>query len=281
MDDSNRTDALEPLLSNTQNEENEIDAIEKFSESDELNIDNGIDHTDGHVDNMTETVSYPSSSKKKELKKPCTAFFIYLNEMRSKIVQDNPGISFKEIPKVCSEMFKNLNTEDRAHYDKLAKLDRERYTKEVEEDKLNRKDDHEVNLQADSLKFGTELVLPLGRIKRIIKLDSEIKNISKEALIAITKSTELFISSLTLKTSQITGKRKGKVIKDSDLYQTVFSHEPLHFLRLDTPRERSTANPPVTKKSNLGSNNAITAETNNNKSIKSFFAPTSSNSTIE
>lgn len=264
---------VEKLFTKNQSDIYEIEITGEFNELGTNHIDNDIDH----LDNLTENVNSPSISKTKEIKKPCTAFFIYLGEMRSKIIQENPGISFKEIPKVCSEKFKNLSTVDRAHYDNLAKSDRERYIKEVELDKLNRKDDPEINLQAAASKSGTELVFPLGRIKRIVKLDKEIKNLSKEALVAITKSTELFIASLTLKTSQITGKRKGKVIKDSDLYQTVFSHEPLHFLRLDTPRERPTTNTPAAKKSNLGLNTTtVDAEA---KSIKSFFVSASSNST--
>jgi len=67
-------------------------------------------------------------------------------------------------------------------------------------------------------------------------LDPDIKNISKEATIAITKATELFVAYLTVRSNTINNKRKGKVIRDVDLYQTIHTTELLQFLRIDFPR---------------------------------------------
>ena len=56
----------------------------------------------------------------------------------------------------------------------------------------------------------SELVLPLARIKRIAKLDPEVKNIQKDAGILITKATELFIAFSAVRTAQYASKR-GKL----------------------------------------------------------------------
>jgi histone H3/H4 len=56
----------------------------------------------------------------------------------------------------------------------------------------------------------SELVIPLARIKRIAKLDPEVKNIQKDAGILITKATELFIAFSAVRTAQYASKR-GKL----------------------------------------------------------------------
>jgi len=42
----------------------------------------------------------------------------------------------------------------------------------------------------------TDLVIPVARVRRTCKLDPDVKNISKEATLLITKSTELFIAKI-------------------------------------------------------------------------------------
>ena len=42
----------------------------------------------------------------------------------------------------------------------------------------------------------TDLILPMARIKKIVKLDPEVKGLSKEALLLIARSAELFMTQL-------------------------------------------------------------------------------------
>ena len=283
------------IIANDTKMDEQHDTTEKKSketiENQEPNIELDEIHEEVHVDASTDLVANKSitnntsSQTKKEIKKPTTSFFVYLSEMRPKIIKDNPAIAFKDIPKVCSEMYKKLSPEDRAHYDNLAKMDKLRYAREIEEYRLlNPNNDSQIestktNATSSSGSNSTTLEFPLGRIKRIIKLDNEIKNISKEALVTITKSTELFIGYLVDKTSQITKKRKGKVLKDSDLYQSIFSHEPLQFLRLDIPKPGTTASnnnntAPPNKKQQITNPHDTADQTPKPGSITSFFVPT-------
>jgi hypothetical protein len=75
-------------------------------------------------------------------------------------------------------------------------------------------------------------------------------------------------------------KRKGKVVRDSDISNTIRAYETLHFLRLDFPQEdfsryksnsdrflassSGPINPGITKKPNSNNNDST-------PSIKSFF----------
>lgn len=73
-------------------------------------------------------------------------------------------------------------------------------------------------------------------MKRILKLDPEVKAVSKEASVAITKATELFIAYLAVRSHNLLSKRKGKSIRDVELYQTIHTTETLQFLRVDFPK---------------------------------------------
>ena len=80
-----------------------------------------------------------------------------------------------------------------------------------------------------------------GRVRRILKLDPEIKTISKEASVAITKATELFVAYLTVRSQTINMRRKGKTIRDVDLYQIIHASELLQFMRIDFPKSVVTS----------------------------------------
>ena len=76
-----------------------------------------------------------------------------------------------------------------------------------------------------------------GRIKRILKLDSDVRAISKEATVAITKLTEIFIGFLALRVNHTVTKRNAKAIKDLDVIQTIQTIDSLSFLKLDFPKK--------------------------------------------
>jgi Histone-like transcription factor (CBF/NF-Y) and archaeal histone len=74
-----------------------------------------------------------------------------------------------------------------------------------------------------------------------------VKNVSKEALVSITKVTELFIATLAIKSSQTAALRGGKTIKDTDIFHTIHKEDNLDFLRLDFPKRAVATKPVATK----------------------------------
>ncbi|GAQ82755.1 DNA binding histone-like transcription factor [Klebsormidium nitens] len=68
-----------------------------------------------------------------------------------------------------------------------------------------------------------EIMLPLARIKRIVKLDPDIKQVSSDALKTIALATELFLGSLAESTAHVTRAGKRSMVKVEDLLQTIKS----------------------------------------------------------
>ena len=84
-----------------------------------------------------------------------------------------------------------------------------------------------------------ELVLPLARIKRIAKLDEDVKNISSDGAVAIAKATEFFIQYAAIKTFK-TANSKGikRSLRLDDFFDTVIRDKPLNFLKWDFKRPK-------------------------------------------
>jgi len=61
------------------------------------------------------------------VKKPLTAFFLYQQDVRSKIKTKNPSMKPPQVAKEASRLWKKLTTKQRSKYEKLASADRTRY----------------------------------------------------------------------------------------------------------------------------------------------------------
>ena len=66
--------------------------------------------------------------------------------------------------------------------------------------------------------IGKFMQLPMSRIRTIINLDEDSQMVSKEALVLITKATELFVQDLGGLTAQIAKCQKRKTILVSDIH---------------------------------------------------------------
>lgn len=78
-----------------------------------------------------------AGKKKKRKKDPNapkrnqSAFFLYSNDARPRVKQENPDASFGSIAKIISVEFKALSPAERAHYDERAAADKQRYQREM------------------------------------------------------------------------------------------------------------------------------------------------------
>jgi hypothetical protein len=64
-------------------------------------------------------------------KKNVSAYLLYQNAMRDKFKRDNPGMSFGQLSKYTSHMYKNLSTEEKAAWEQVAQQDKERFEAEM------------------------------------------------------------------------------------------------------------------------------------------------------
>lgn len=73
--------------------------------------------------------------KRKDPNKPkkfMTAYILYSNDVRASVSAANPEAKFGDIARLISKQFKALDPDERAKYDELARLDKERYNREME-----------------------------------------------------------------------------------------------------------------------------------------------------
>ncbi|KAK8377155.1 hypothetical protein O3P69_013656 [Scylla paramamosain] len=79
--------------------------------------------------------------------------------------------------------------------------------------------------------------LPLARIKRIMKLDDEVKMISAEAPVLFSKAAEIFITELTLRAWIHTEDNKRRTLQRNDIAMAITKYDQFDFLIDIVPRD--------------------------------------------
>lgn len=93
-------------------------------------------------------------------------------------------------------------------------------------------------------------VLPLARIKKIMKLDEDVKMISAEAPLLFAKAAEIFIHELTLRAWIHTENNKRRTLQRNDIAMAITKYDQFDFLIDIVPREEVKPVPrkePITK----------------------------------
>uniref|UniRef100_A0A0A9XAJ5 Nuclear transcription factor Y subunit gamma n=1 Tax=Lygus hesperus TaxID=30085 RepID=A0A0A9XAJ5_LYGHE len=85
--------------------------------------------------------------------------------------------------------------------------------------------------------------LPLARIKKIMKLDEEVKMISGEAPVLFAKAAELFIQELTLRSWVHTEDNKRRTLQRNDIAMAVTKYDQFDFLIDIVPRDEAKPQP--------------------------------------
>ena len=134
------------------------------------------------------------------------------------------------------ELWKSLTAEEKGTYQQQAAQERERVAREMEAwiaagGSVEAAGDSSNATSAQ--KDPTSLVFPPTRIKKICRLDPEVKTMSKEALALITKCAELATAKLgkeTVRVAQVQNRRK---LLPEDVAQVCGTREQFLFLRED------------------------------------------------
>ncbi|KAF2286499.1 hypothetical protein GH714_017376 [Hevea brasiliensis] len=75
---------------------------------------------------------------------------------------------------------------------------------------------------------------PTGRVKRIVKLDKDINKINSDALLLVSRSTELFLKFLAEKSAEVAIEKKRKIVKLDHIRVAVKRHQPTGDFLLDS-----------------------------------------------
>lgn len=109
--------------------------------------------------------------------------------------------------------------------------------------------------------------LPLARIKKIMKLDEEVKMISAEAPIIFAKAAELFIQEVTIRSWIHTEENKRRTLQKNDVTLAISKYDEFDFLIDIVPREEKK---PATKKESNSPNASYQAnQTATNTTVNS------------
>lgn len=196
-------------------------------------------------DPSTPPVHHPRAKRSKIAKKIPSKWIVYLGEQRKAVIDANPGVSFADITKMIAEQYKALPAEELERIQ--AVIDQEK-ARRAEADDGADEDAIDEDKPKPEQSVHT-LVLPMARIKRLMKMDEDVKIISKEAIAVTTKATELFVARFALKCASTTSLRGGRTVGINDVLHTIHGQSQFQFLDLDFPKpipiERNKASKPA------------------------------------
>ncbi|KAL5760179.1 hypothetical protein ACOSQ2_019017 [Xanthoceras sorbifolium] len=75
---------------------------------------------------------------------------------------------------------------------------------------------------------------PIGRVKKIMKLDKDINKVTSEAMFVVATSTELFLRFLAENSAKVAIEKKRKIIKLEHMRIAVKRHQPTSDFLLDS-----------------------------------------------
>ena len=106
-------------------------------------------------------------------------------------------------------------------------------------------DDLEVNesvgdkTAVEEEKKGSNPVLPLARVKKIIKSDPEVNMVASDSCLLIARSTELFLTELVSRSWVFAQREKRKTVQYKDVANAVNMHDNLFFLSDVIPPQKT------------------------------------------
>jgi len=173
-------------------------------------------------------------------KAPLSGYFLFLGKYRPKVKAENPGATIGEIGKILGKQWSTLAEEEKTTFTSTAAEAKAKYQEKIIAWKLDMEDfisnggipsSHSTESQGDP----RDNVLPLARIKKIMKRDPDVSNMSKEALFLMTKCTDLFVEHLGEQSIRQAYGQKRKSVRVEDITSAIRSTSSARFLEADFP----------------------------------------------
>ena len=154
----------------------------------------------------------------------------------------NPGASVATIARILGQRWSAMSDDDKQPYQARALIERERVTAATEAWKkaavaagrnIQQVVDNNNKQQNTNENGVASIVLPVGRVRKICRLDPDVRGISKEALLLITKVTEMATIQLgqeCVKTAHIQNRR---TLLPQDIVDVCNVRESFFFLKDD------------------------------------------------
>jgi DNA-directed RNA polymerase I subunit RPA43 len=188
------------------------------------------------------------------------------------------------VAKELGKAWAAMTEEDKAAYQEKAAMEREQVAQQLEQLKEAGIDIAALPgsaLQNEAINPNA-LVFPLARMKKICKLDPEVKGLSKEALLLVTKCAELATEKLGIEAVRVAQIQNRRTLLPDDVAQVCQTREQFLFLRDDVKdlvreqvvqkRKDNETNPPSATSSKAAK------AASNTKPMTAFFAVATSES---
>jgi histone H3/H4 len=156
-----------------------------------------------------------------------------------------PGEVVATIARKLGQQWAQIGQNEKEMYQQRAAKEREQVAAQLEEynkalikagiqvEDLIADDAKKKNGGIGGPKDPLELVLPVARIRKIAKLDPEVKNLSKEALHLVVKCTELFTAKLGQESTGMARMQNRRKLLPQDVAHVCQHREPFLFLKED------------------------------------------------
>ena len=209
----------------------------------------------------------------KPLKKARTAYFIFMQEKRSVVIKDltngtssiesqnedekeeadkdnSPSNSSSStntskasvtmVAKRIGELWSALSIEEKEGYHEKAKKEKEVYKKHynalikagVSPSSIMSSNSPQTTSNSEQ-KNENDMIFPLSRIRKICRLDPEVKGMSKESTILVTKALECFLGRMANDAWSMAKMHQKRTIHAQDVLDTCSLKETFFFLRDD------------------------------------------------
>lgn len=128
-------------------------------------------------------------------------------------------------------MWGAMSDEEKLVYQQKAAEERERVAKELEAWKAA---GGQIEVESNgTTRDPNSLIFPIARIRKICKLDPEVKGVSKEAITLITKCAELATARLGMETVQVARIQNRRKLLPEDVANVCSNREQFTFLKDD------------------------------------------------
>lgn len=190
------------------------------------------------------------------------------------IIQQHPGEGVGAVARETGQLWSALTEEEKVPYHEQSAHEKEQVKKALELYK-DLPDSAVAGVTNDKKLPVNALSLPSARIRKIAKLDPDVKGMGKEALLLITKSAELFTSKLGMETVKVAALQNRRKLLPEDVAHVCSAREQFLFLRddiKDLQQEQHAQNVAnKQKKASTTSETATTAAAANAKPLTDYF----------
>ena len=177
---------------------------ERQSENKNANQASDIDKKAAKVEN---------ADANKTVGRGMTGFMMFVKEQRAEIKATlGDKATPTSITKTAGEIWRSLNLQEKESWNKKAKEYKKETPKSAEAGEIDGNADQSI-----------KSLLPISKIREIVKLDPEVHNISAQAVRMIAKATELFTEDLSKRSFDCGGRKRLRLV---DVHHIIHSVEP-------------------------------------------------------